>query len=96
MVRFEAWTQKATHTALQGTRGGVPRNSWGRSTSRDYQIHLLTGLPGVGEELAGRVVDHFGKLPWMWTVTEEELCQVQGIGPKKARKMMEALDGTDG
>lgn len=93
VARYEAWTQKLAHSALRGTRDPVPRNSWGKSTNRDYQIHLLTGLPGIGEELAGRIVDHFGKLPWTWTVTEEELCQVQGIGPKKARRMMEALSG---
>lgn len=88
---LEAWTAKTTHTALGGTRDAVPRTNWGRHDDRLSAVHLLTGIAGVGEELAGRIVDHFGKVPWRWECTEEELCQVDGIGKVRAARMMKAL-----
>jgi len=89
--RFEAWTRKAEHGALGGTRDVIPKNNWGRSDDRMFAIHMMTGLPGVGEELAARVYDHFGGVPWSFDVTEEELCQVEGIGKTRAQRMINAI-----
>ena len=80
------WTRKAEHSSLGG-REGVGRGMWGSPTNRDYGVHLLQGLPGVGVELAGRVYDRFG-VPWQWTVTVDDLMTVEGIGKKKAEKML--------
>jgi ERCC4-type nuclease len=88
---FERWTKKERHTALAKTRDSVRVNSWGKSTDRDFQIHMLTGIPGVGRGTAEAVVDHFGGMPITWTVTEDELCQVPGIGKVKAQRMVNAL-----
>lgn len=93
VARFQQWTMKARHTALADTRGGVKVNSWGKHTDEDFAVHLLCGLPGVGEKTARAVVTKFGGVPWAWTVTEDELCQVDGIGPTTARRMMGALNG---
>lgn len=84
------WTAKARHGSLEG-REGVGRGMWGSPTNRDYGVHLLQGLPGVGPELAGRVYDHFGGVPWRWEVGVEELMRVEGIGRKKAEKMIGGL-----
>lgn len=88
---FERWTKKDRHTALAKTRDSVKVNSWGKATDRDFQIHMLTGIPGVGRGTAEAIVDHFGGIPVTWTVTEEELCQVPGIGKVKAQRMVNAL-----
>lgn len=84
------WTEKATHGSLKG-REGVGRGMWGNPTNRDYGVHLLQGLPGVGVELAGRVYDKFG-VPWKWEIGVEELMTVDGVGRKKAEKMIAALE----
>ena len=82
---FEVWAGKARKGL--STRGQVAA-SWGKPDSRDFQIHLLCGFPGVGPELAGRIVDRFGGVPWTWRVTLEELCEVPGVGKRKAEQMM--------
>lgn len=94
VAMFESWTRKDHHSSLSSTRDVVPRNSWGQVGSRDFGVHLLSGLPGVGVEMAGRIYDHFGEVPWRWTVGEEELCEVAGVGKTRARRMMAALETT--
>jgi ERCC4-type nuclease len=50
----------------------------------------LVDLPGVGEKLADRLIeaglDSYQKLAH---VSEEVLVQVEGVGPKTARKLIE-------
>ncbi len=48
-------------------------------------VELLAELPGVGEKLAG--LDSYQKLA---DTSEEVLVQLEGIGPKTARKLIEA------
>lgn len=86
---FEQWCRKGQHSSL-GARAGV-RSSWGKANNRDYQLHLLQGLPGVGVELAGRILDTVG-MPFGWRVGRDELLGVEGLGPKKVEKMMEAIE----
>lgn len=87
---YERWTNKPNHTLLTG-RSTPPANSWGKRDNRDYGIWLLQSLPGVGYELAGRIYDHFGKVPFSWEVGMDELCQVPGVGKGKAQKMLDCL-----
>jgi ERCC4-type nuclease len=91
VATYEHWTKKDKHTALTKTRNNIKVNSWGKATDRDFQIHMLTGIPGVGRGTAEAIINHFGKMPVTWTVTEEQLCQIAGIGKVKARRMIEAL-----
>ena len=72
----------------RGTNPSDPTAAWGTPDSRDFQVHLLTGFPGVGPELAERIIDHFGGVPWTWKITVEELQQVAGIGKRKAEQIM--------
>lgn len=85
---FEDWASKGTHRSSH-TRPG-PTSSWGRATSRDWAVHLLCGFEGVGPEIAARILDAFG-VPFAWKVTREELMQVEGIGKKRADKLIAAL-----
>lgn len=86
---FERWTRKAKHSSIMKRPG--PVSAWGKPSSREYQVHLLSGVPGLGPELAERILDHFGGLPIGWTVDKEELEEVFGIGKKKAAKMWDAI-----
>lgn len=83
------WSQKEKHYAMQGRESIA--SPWGTPTNREFAIYVLSSLPGVGVELAGRIWDHFGRIPFGWLVGVEELCQVPGIGKKKAEKMIAAL-----
>jgi ERCC4-type nuclease len=86
---YERWLLKDKHHSLLRRPG--PVSVWGRPENRDYAMHLVQGIPGVGPELAGRIVDKFG-VPFGWKVSEEDLLLVPGIGKKKARMLMRALD----
>jgi ERCC4-type nuclease len=85
---WEAWCRKPAHKSLS-TRPG-PVGKWGRADNREWQEHLLQGLPGVGVELAGRILDEVG-MPLGWRVSEGELLGVQGLGKGKVEKMMRAV-----
>lgn len=85
------WAQKIKHTSLVG-RGDRPKASgWGKHDDRDYQIHMLTSLPDIGAELAGRIIDKFGGVPFRWRVSREDLLTVHGLGKKKVDRIYRAL-----
>lgn len=87
---FQGWTTKARHNALR--RRPNATGAWGRATSKDFGMHLLMGIDGVGPEMAEAIWNHFGGIPWGWMVTKEELMEVKGVGEKKAEKMLGALE----
>lgn len=95
---FEAWTRKGRHSALD--RRPKPRGEWGTPSDRDYALHLLQGLPGVGPQRADVLLAYFeGKgvgLPVGWKVGFEDLKAVPGIGKVRAETMWRALGGDDG
>lgn len=101
-----AWTSSLQHTAtwlvlfgkwlsLNKTEGLARRQktkaSWGTKDSRDWAIGVLSQIDGISLELAGRIYDKWG-LPVKWTVTVEELMLVDGIGFKRAEKMMKCFE----
>lgn len=92
--RLETWTRKEKHTGLVSRPG--PTTSWGVADDRDFAIHLLMGLPGVGKELAERILNHFGRLPWVWDVDEIALTEVEGIGAKTASRIWKAVNTQHG
>ena len=53
--------------------------------------YLVSGLPGVGPELARRLVMHFGSAGAVFAASEKDLCSVKGIGAGTARKIVESL-----
>lgn len=92
---LDTWAQKERHNSLR-SRPGVPKDAWGRRENTQYQAWIIQSFPGVGPELAARIVAHFGKAPISWEVTEAELTAVPGVGKLKAKKMYEALGGANG
>ena len=91
---LEAWAKKDKHTSLK-SRPGPGKSSWGSTSERHLAQHVLQGVPGVGGELAGRIVDKFGGVPLTWTVGMDELMTVEGVGKVKASKMYHALDAIE-
>lgn len=93
-LAFQDWCRKGTHKSLN-VRAGV-RSSWGTANNRDYQAHLLQGLPGVGGELADRILDTVGMPIGLKPGAEKQLLTVKGLGKKKLAGIMAALDETEG
>jgi ERCC4-type nuclease len=89
IAQYAAWTRKDKHESMVKRTG--PVNAWGKPDNKDYQIHLLQGLPGVGVGLATKIVEKFGGIPWQWTCTIEQLMEVDGVGKKKASMIWNAL-----
>lgn len=87
---LELWAKKDRHSSLDHRPG--PVGMWGKATTREYACHLLQGFDGVGPELAGRIVDHFGRLPFGWLVSAADLEEVPGIGKVRAKKLIGALE----
>lgn len=91
LVELEWWCQKEKHHSL--VRRPNPRSDgWRRRTDEAWEVHLLQGFPGVGPELAGRIVDHYEGIPMMW-VDGVDLTDVAGIGKVRAEKMERMLGG---
>lgn len=88
---LELWCMKPKHTSLR-TRPGAPKDSWGKTGQREQAIHMIQGLPGIGIELAGRIYDHFGRVPIKWDLEQmSDLLAVPGVGKIKAAKIWEAF-----
>jgi DNA excision repair protein ERCC-4 len=66
---------------------GVPRLR--RPTEDDLQTaeDVLRCLPGISTVGAGRLLAHFGSLERVFAARREELLEVRGIGPVRARTL---------
>ena len=66
---------------------GVPRLR--RPTEDDLQTaeDVLRCLPGISTVGAGRLLAHFGSLERVFAAKREELLEVRGVGPVRARSL---------
>lgn len=87
---LEKWLMKDKHKGIM-TRP-KPTTLWGQRNDRDWAIHAIQSVDGVGPEMAGRIFDKFG-LPFTCRVTAEELMTVDGIGKTRAEKIVKAFNG---
>ena len=60
-------------------------------TLAERQRLIVEGLPNVSATLARRLLKHFGNVERVFTATEEELKEVEGIGEKKAREIRKVI-----
>jgi len=88
ILGFDVWIRKNKHTSLSRRPG--PNSVWGLPGNEDFARHLVMGIPGVGAELADRIVKQFG-VPFQWKISQEDLETVEGIGKKKAQKIWAAI-----
>jgi DNA excision repair protein ERCC-4 len=74
---------------LEGKPASAPRgvSRVRRPTGDDRQTaeDVLRCLPGISTVGAGRLLAHFGSLERVFAATHEELLEVRGIGPVRAR-----------
>lgn len=89
LVSLQRYLDKQNHNSLL-TRPKAT-SDWGSPTDRDFGIHILQSFDGIGPEVAGRIYDEYKEVPLRWTVTDLELQQIPGLGPKRAAKMIKAL-----
>lgn len=89
--RMMAWTRKGGGGGSLLVRPGPKGNAWGSKGNKDFQIHLLTSLPGIGQVLAERILERFGGVPWQWSASREELMEVPGMGKAKVERVMKVM-----
>ncbi len=58
----------------------------------DWQILILSSLPGVGPKLAKSLISHFKTVKGVVSANPEELIKVQKVGKKKAQRIHEILN----
>ncbi len=61
-------------------------------TEKEMQIYAVCSLPGVGENLAVRLLKHFGSVRRVYSASKTELTKVEGIGEVKAEQITRLLD----
>ncbi len=78
---------------LQVCRDVLPlRSGYRPKRVRSRQLFIIQGLPGVGASLALRLLLHFKSVSGIFSATYEELVQVDGIGPIRARQIRDVLN----
>jgi len=68
-------------------KGGIHRHGYHPKNKRKRQLFILQGLPGVGPERAGRLLDSFGSVEAAISARSSELQSVDGIGKSIADKI---------
>lgn len=97
------WTNNAEETAAQlywiARREQVEckkeisiRSARRPKTLIEKQVYLVSGLPGISNKLARRLLRHFKTPGKVFSVNTEDLKKVENIGEKKARKIRNILD----
>jgi ERCC4-type nuclease len=66
---------------------GVHRPGYRPKSKRKRQLFILQGLPGIGPERAGRLLECFGSVESAITAGSDELQSVAGIGKIIAEKI---------
>lgn len=91
--RLAERTQEAAGVSGLLARKTGPKKKWGKISERDMCIHVMTGVPDVGVELAARLYDHFGGniIGLKAGITIEQLTEVKGVGKKKAELILAAF-----
>lgn len=82
------WSQHASHETA--TSRPKPYGHWGSIRNRDFQIHMLTSLPGIAKKTAETILDTIG-FPLTIGVTVDELCEIPGIGKQTATKIVKVF-----
>ncbi len=57
----------------------------------EMQRFIVESLPFVGPKLARQLLRHFGNVERVFTASERELAQVEGIGPKRAKEIRRVI-----
>ena len=61
-------------------------------TDKDRQIYVVSSLPGIGDELAMRLLTQFNSIRNIFKAKKSDLEDIDGIGKIKAEKIYNLLD----
>ncbi|MFB6145159.1 MAG: DEAD/DEAH box helicase [Candidatus Nanohaloarchaea archaeon] len=75
--------EKDQNIAIRGTRTA--------KTESELQKFVVAGLPDINTKLAERLLERFGSIEKVFTASEEELKEVEGVGDKKAASIRELI-----
>jgi len=76
----------------EGDRAIAIRGQKTARTISEQQQFLIEGLPNISAVLAQRLLQHFGSIRSLANATEEDLCQVNGIGKNIATDILKILN----
>jgi Fanconi anemia group M protein len=71
----------------RGDNGSIPKEP------AELQEYMVRAIPEVGPVIAKAMIKKYGTLRAVFSASVKDLIQVEGIGPKKAKKIAEFLDG---
>lgn len=91
LTHFKAWSMQKEHQGLLVRPAAQASGYWAQISNRDFQRHLLQGLPFIGPKLANAILDKLGMI-FKLGVTFEDLLEVPGIGPGRAKKIMDVFN----
>jgi ERCC4-related helicase len=62
-------------------------------TLKEQQEYLISAIPSIGPAVAKNLLKHFGSIEKVMTASQEELQQVELVGPKIAERIRELVGG---
>ncbi len=92
IVEMAEHFRKEKHVSLLTMPKRTGSTPWGITTKRHEQIALMQSIPMIGYGLAKAFVEHFDGIPLRWDCTYEEILEVPGIGPNRAKKIWETIE----
>lgn len=84
LLQLEKWLKKEKHRGINGRPN--PRGAFGTPDLQEWQVHFLSGLPGISTDRGRAIVEHYGGLPLSLNA---DLSRVPGIGKKTADRIRE-------
>ncbi len=99
IIPTEDQDETASVIALLATREqkeGHEPNVHGHKTARtlkEQQEYLISAIPSVGPRVAKNLLRHFGSIERIMTARQEELQEVEMVGPKIAERIRELVGG---
>ena len=60
------------------------QGTWLVPTAKDIELWIMQGFDGIGPATAEKIIKKFGRIPFEWTCTLDELKSVDGLTVKKA------------
>lgn len=85
-------TVMAQREQKEGDRAVAVRGEKTARTISEQQQFLVEGLPNVSVVLAQRLLQHFGSIRSLANASEEDLCQINGIGKNIAADILKILN----
>lgn len=83
-----AYFQKEEHESLRKRPRSIVLYPAG---DRERQKDLLATIPGIGPELAGRLLERFESPLAVFVASDEDLLEVSGVGKKKVEMMRKMI-----